>query len=196
MKKSLPTRYFTTVKPKEYLVQGLTHCGAYSVKAILSAYGKDNKKHPKDYHTHLLNKIIGGGLTKNYYVNILKSYGLEAEFKDSSSISTAERINLLKSLLVKNAPVMIAIGNGYNSEGTYNSLLAAYQSHWITLWGFDDNDQAFYLYDSCVKSDHYDKDIPIGNKKRSYKEIIRDWKGSLITRLLYSKEYGYIEINL
>ena len=27
--------------PKEYLEQGLTQCGAFSVKAILSAYGKD-----------------------------------------------------------------------------------------------------------------------------------------------------------
>lgn len=45
MKKN-PVKFILTRKPEEYLKQGLSHCGVYSLKAILSAYGKDNKIHP------------------------------------------------------------------------------------------------------------------------------------------------------
>lgn len=43
--------------PKEYLEQGFTQCGAFSVKAILSAYGKDDKKHPRDYKSNNFRQV-------------------------------------------------------------------------------------------------------------------------------------------
>ena len=65
-------------RPKEYLEQGFTQCGAFSVKAILSAYGKDDKKHPRDYNPTILGKyasLVGG----HSWSRVLKSYGLHAE---------------------------------------------------------------------------------------------------------------------
>jgi len=65
-------------RPKEYLEQGFTQCGAFSVKAILSAYGKDDKKHPRDYNPTILGKyasLVG----VHSWSRVLKSYGLHAE---------------------------------------------------------------------------------------------------------------------
>lgn len=53
-------------KPAEYLKQGLSHCGAYSVKGILSVFGLDTKAHPKDYHPSWAGKLTGLTMGKNY----------------------------------------------------------------------------------------------------------------------------------
>lgn len=170
----LPKRYILTISPKEYLVQGLSHCGAYSVKAILSAFGKDTSTHPSEYHTNLLSKKLGGGLGKQYWVNILRSYGLKAQVKTANNMTNDEKLVLLKQLLYKNTPVMIRIGNGYYKSKRHNFLLSKLVNHWITLWGYDDDKEIFYVYDSAMPSYLYDE-IPIGNVTRTYSEILRDW---------------------
>ena len=184
------------VHPKEYLKQGLSHCGAYSVKGILSAYGKDHERHPRDYHTHWINRFTGSGLSsKLYYVRMLQSYGFNACGESGDELSDGGRLTLLKTLLAGNAPVMLMIGNGYTPGGEYKPWMAKFISHWITVWGYDDEQQVFYLYDSCVQNALYDKDIPIGNKMRTYKQILRDWRGSVTTsRLLGWGEYYYVHL--
>lgn len=74
-------------------------------------------------------------------------------------------------------------------NGSYNPLLAKFFGHSITLWGYDDNEQVFYVYDSAVSINLYDKDIPVGNKKRTYTQILRDWKGALTVKLFGGQEY-------
>lgn len=127
---ALPSQFVLTRKPKEYLKQGPTHCGAYSVKAIIEAFGKGDKKDPRDYHT---------------------------------------------------------------LDGGYSKLQAALVGHWITLWGYDDKKKVFYVYDSAASRKLYD-DVPIGNKKRSYKQILRDWKGADLAKFIWNWEYFYIEV--
>jgi|SRR3989344_4935540 len=172
---NLPSKYSLPNKPKEYLQQGPSHCGAYSVKAILSAYGLDNKSHPKFYHPNWFGQITGLTLGKNYYVKILESYGIEAERKSAESLSGSEKIILIKTLLAQNTPVMIRIGNGYYHSNEYNPALGKVVAHWITLWGYDDEKQLFYVYDSGMLNRHWNKNIPIGNTTRTYKELLRDW---------------------
>jgi hypothetical protein len=62
---SSPKKVVLTTKPDKYLKQGFSHCGVYSVKAILEAYGLDDKKHPKDYHTNRLGKVTGWTMGRN-----------------------------------------------------------------------------------------------------------------------------------
>lgn len=182
--------------PSEYLVQGSSHCGAYSVKGILSAYGLDSKELPEEYHTNLVSRLTGVGFLKNYYVNVLKRHGLEAEGNNASGVSDKEKLELLKGLISRNTPVMIVIGNGYTREGKYHPWRAMVYGHWITLWGYNDKKKMFYVYDSYTSPQFYNKNIPIGNVERTYDQVLRDWKGALNTRVLLGwGDYYYIEIN-
>jgi len=171
----LPSKYVLTLKPKDYLKQGLSHCGVYSLKAILSAYGRDDKNHPKEYHTNWIGRNLFSFATgRRYYDNIFTSYGIKAKTQSAGHLSNEEELNLLKTLLSKNTPVMIRIGNGYLTD-SYNPILGRLIPHWITLWGYDDNKNLFYIYDSGLPIKHWSKNLPIGNTTRKYKEILRDW---------------------
>ena len=169
MKKILP------FKPKVYLEQGLTQCGAYSVKAILSSYGKDDKKHPRDYQPNILAKYTG--ITRGLFIwpKVIRTYGLTAERGSARNLSDDNRIKLLKKLINNDNVVMLRVGNGFSKNGNYNSLVASFLGHWITLWGYDDEKRIFYVYDSYVPLSRCDKVIPVGNVRRTFKEIIRDW---------------------
>lgn len=170
----LPNKLISPIKPKEYLQQGLSHCGVYSVKGILSAYGLDDKTDPKYYHPNFLGKITGMTLGKMYYVNILRSYNIKAEIKTAKGYSNEEKFTILKKLLAEDTPVMIRIGNGYLSD-TYNPLFGRIVGHWITLWGYDDHQKLFYVYDPGLQKKYWKKGVLIGNTARTYQEILRDW---------------------
>src|SRR3989338_708431 len=156
MNENLPKKYILTIKPKEYLKQGPSHCGVYSIKAILSAYGLDDKTHPKYYHPNLFHQEISITWGKRYYTDILAKYGIDASMISAEGFSENEKLNILKNLLSHNAPVMIRTGNGYISD-TYNPLLGKLITHWLTLWGYDDNHKIFYVYDSGLRKKFWNK---------------------------------------
>ena len=78
-------------------------------------------------------------------------------------------------MIAKNSPIMISIGNGYLPNGKFSSILQKIVGHWITIWGYNDREQVFYVYDSGLSSTAYDSKVPIGNASRRYTEILRDW---------------------
>src|SRR3989344_5451652 len=163
-----------THSPKEYLEQGFTQCGAFSVKAILNAYGKDDKKYPRDYNPTILGKytsLVG----THTWPRVLESYGLHAERGNTKNLSDEQRLEFLKEIVDRDKAVMIRIGNGFLKNGKYNSLVAYFVGHWITLWGYDDEKQIFYIYDSYVPLERHNKTIPVGNTTRTFSEILRDW---------------------
>ncbi|MBI4062604.1 C39 family peptidase [Candidatus Gottesmanbacteria bacterium] len=170
----LPKKYTLSIRPKEYLKQGPSHCGVYSVKAILSAYGLDDKIHPKYYHPNLFHQETGMTWGNQYYTNILSKYGIGASMKSAKESLKNEKLNVLKNLLSRNTPVMIRIGNGYASK-IYNSLMGKLVAHWITLWGYDDDKRIFYAYDSGLPKKYWNKTQHVGNTIRTYDEILRDW---------------------
>lgn len=161
--------------PKEYLEQRLTQCGAYSVKAILSAYGKDDKKKPRDYQPNIVAKYTGINRGLYLWPKVLQSYGILAQKGNAKNLSDEQKLTLLKELLNGNSPVMLRTGNGYSKSGKYNPFIASFMGHWITLWGYNDKEGVFYIYDSYVPLRRHNKIIPIGNTTRTYAEIIRDW---------------------
>lgn len=189
--KKIPKKNIVSKAPKEYLEQGLTQCGAYSVKAILSAYGKDIKNHPRDYQPNLLSKYTGITFGLSVWPKVLESYGLHTKRGNTRNLSNERRKDLLKKVISEDKPVMLRIGNGYLKSGKYNPFIASFMGHWITLWGYNDKEKTFYVYDSYVPAGRHDKTVPIGNTKRTYQEILRDWgKG-----FPYPWRYRYITIN-
>lgn len=177
--------------PKQYLEQGFTQCGAYTVKAVLSAYGKDVKSRPREYQPNLFAKYTGVNQGPHLWPKVLSNYGIQAEEKYATNLSDAERLNLLKGLLNRDNPVMLRIGNGYSKTGRYRPWVANFIGHWISLWGYDDEKGIFFVYDSWVALDKHDKSIPVGNTTRTFSEVLRDWgKG-----FPFVWRYGYIKID-
>lgn len=179
-----------THHPKEYLEQWHNHCGAYSIKAVLSAYGKDDKKHPRDYQPNFLAKFTGVSLGLIWVPKVLQSYGVAAQRGSAKNLSDRERIELLKKFINEDKVVMLRIGNGYLKSGKYRSFGASFRPHWITLWGYNDEEKIFYVYDSCIPLLKHDKTVPIGNTKRTYVEMTRDW-GKAFPRMW---RYSFIKV--
>lgn len=175
-RESVPPRLILSRKPKEYLRQGLSHCGVYSVKAILSAYGKDDKRSPEEYHTGWFSRnfFISFVIGKKYYENIFRSYGLQVETNSAAHLTDGEKIIFLETVLAANNLVMIRIGNGY-ATNIYHTILGKLIPHWITLWGYDSTKKVFYIYDSALARKYWDTAIPVGNTVRTFQEILRDW---------------------
>ncbi len=193
----LPHKYILNIKPFEYLKQGPSHCGAFSVKAILDAYGLGNKRHPKEYHTRWFSRLTGNSLGKEYYARILNSYGLKARIKTAKLLPDDGKIKLLKSLLAEGNPVMVRIGNGYLTY-KYNPFFGKIVGHWITLWGYDDAKQIFYVYDSGLPTQYWNSSLTIGNTTRTHQEILRDWKFGLwqpwVWLFMGRENYVYIDV--
>lgn len=163
-----------SIKPTEYLEQGFTQCGAFSVKAILSAFDKDDGRCPREYNVTIWGKLFSLVGAKTW-PQVLKSYGLNVESGETKNLSDQERLKFLKETIDGNNAVMIRIGNGFLKNGIYSPLVAYFVGHWITLWGYDDVQQVFYIYDSYIPLTKHNKTIPIGNTTRTFSEILNDW---------------------
>lgn len=181
-------QFVVSKRPKEYLKQGPTGCGLYSIKGILSAYGKDNGRNPFAYWRGGILPFI---TTRLRLVNILRSYDFNARWGCARGLSDEQKLATLKELLSRDTPVMMHIGNGYSKNGIWSKVRWRIVSHWITLWGFDDEKGVFYIYDSAVPLRYHDKSIPAGNIQRTYQQVLRDWGGGP----RWSWRYGYITIS-
>ena len=170
---------FVTVKPKEYLQQGIRYCGGYAIKSILSAYGLDNGRNPKEYLLSLYKSL--GFTTPIILKRILKTYGLKATIKRINALSDDKKLEAIKNELNRNHPIIMLVGNGYSPTREYSPFRRQCISHYITIWGYNEKEKIFYVYDSYVSKKSYDK-IKIGNIKRTYSEILRDWKGAFYSR--------------
>lgn len=178
-----------TRAPKEYLEQGLNHCGAYSTKAVLSAFGKDTKKTPQEYYPSSWGKLTSLINSLKVWPKVLREYGVPARTGNVRDLSDKEKIKLLKTRLDKNKVMMLRIGNGYTKSGKYYPFIASFLGHWITLWGYNEKKRIFYVYDSWVPLKRHTKKVPVGNTTRNYKGILRDWSKGFPFRWRYS----YIE---
>ncbi|HEY4521895.1 MAG TPA: hypothetical protein VJH05_02020 [Candidatus Paceibacterota bacterium] len=167
-------KFVVSKKPKEYLKQGPIGCGAFSVKGILSAYGKDDKNHPFEYLPYSRIPFV---TNSSHWTNIFRSYSLNAKRESMRELSEEQRLEIIKTAIRRDTPVMLLIGNGYRGNGIWSAVRWWLISHWITVWGFDDEQGVFYIYDSAVSRKYYDKDIPTGNVKRTYKNVLRDLRG-------------------
>jgi hypothetical protein len=182
---TLPKRVILPIQPVEYWAQGATHCGAFAVKAVLSAYGLDDVGHAAELHTHPISRMSGSSTSIDYYPGILRSYGLIARAKNATGTDD-EKLDTLKSLLAAGNPVIISVANHFDRKTQdWAPLKGLFFSHWLSLWGYDDDEQIFYSYDSLLGPDQIDRDIPAGNKKRDYRTLLKIWTGSYPARAFF-----------
>jgi hypothetical protein len=180
--------------PKEYRIQKLTYCGAYNVHHILQAYGFTPPLHPKDLQTHWYAKTFGGSPSKNYYGEIMQSYGLKAEINNADDLSETEQIDLCKDLLNNGNPVLLNVGSYFSATtGKWTPIKGFLMKHWITLWGYDDTEEIFYVYDPRA-TDANPSGLPIGNTTRSYKTIVKIWGGGMTAWAVLGRR-AYYTIN-
>ena len=167
------------IKPKEYLQQGMRYCGGYDIKAVLSAYDLDDGRHPKNYLPTILKSL--GFMTPKIIKDVLRNYRLRVNVKRANNLLDNKKLEAIKKELDKNHPVILLIGNGYSPKGKYSWIKQQLTSHWISIWGYNDKEKIFYVYDSFVDKNSYDR-IPVGNVKRTYEQVLRDWRGSFYFR--------------
>lgn len=187
-----PSRFIVSKSSQEYLEQGRTHCGVFTAKGVLSAYGLDVHEDPRDYHRSKLGRSIGAILPSGL-VRILRKHGIESVLKKTGDLSPKEKIGLLKQAVARDVPVPIAIANGYSwKRRSYSQLQAVHRKHFITVLGYDDDPSEFYVYDSVVPMEHHDSTVPIGNTRKSYEEMLRDWRSHVLMR---SRGAAYIALS-
>jgi hypothetical protein len=189
----LPERYILPIHPKDYPNQGIRHCGAYTTRAVLSAYGFNEIQDPSILHTNPLLRLLGFTSSIDYYPAILRSYGLDAQAKTAERLSSDEKLDLLKGLLAAGNPVILSVGNFFSrGSGEWLPIKGTFMSHWISLWGYDDAKKVFYVFDSQVPQELCE-DVPIGNKTRPYSVIPRIWRGAITSSWVLGN-CTYIEI--
>lgn len=189
---SLPERVLVPVRPRDWRHQQATHCGAFAVKAVLNAFGRDPGREPWELHTSVLSRLTGSATSIDYYPAILRSFGVDAEAKNADALPHPDKIDLLRSLLAAGNPVILSIGNHFDrNDGHWRPWRGKVFSHWISVWGYDHAQRVFHTYDPLAHVD--DADAPIGNKARTYETLLRIWPGSLPSRRLLGR-YAYIDV--
>ena len=163
----------------------MRYCGGYTIKAILSAYKLDDGRKPNEYLPSLKKSL--GFTTPKIIQRVLKTYRINSQIKNADKLSDKEKIELIKNEINKNHPVVLLIGNGYSKKGKYSWLQQQLIAHWISVWGYNNRKELFYIYDSYA---HRKKNISIGNVQRTYQQLLRDWKGAF-----YTRKYLYIIID-
>lgn len=176
-------------RPNKYFTQKAGFCGGYTIKGVLSAWGLDDKENAGDY-VSLSTRLSQATLPSNI-VNELNKHGFIATLKRANKLSDKEKIELLKKEIDKDRPVIILEGccftrkNKFRKKKFYNDI-----GHWISIWGYDDKKEEFYVYDSYVEKKHYSK-VPIGNARRTFAQLLQVWEGPLYSRFL---DYIYIPV--
>jgi hypothetical protein len=190
-----PSKFICPNRPPEYKTQWYVHCGMYCVQNILSALGRETHEDPRDYHIKRSSRARGKNVPDELAL-ILNQNGVRSEVKTAMEMRDDERLAVLKTELAKGNPVILKINNGYTRSGKYFSLqawlLQKVASHWITVYGYDDDSEKFYIYDPYTEERKGKEKPPIGNIARPYQDVLRDWKDVLIYK---PKRYIYISLS-
>jgi hypothetical protein len=144
-------------------------CWHYSLKAVIEA-----KTHIKkwvreyswwkwSYHTWFMTPRSVGWVLKKHWI----SY----KFFKIFFLTPRKKIELMKKRLIY-WPILIFIANWLVKDKRFSRKKALTHRHYITIWGYDDNDWTFFVYDSsCVRPMGW---LPIWNIKIPYKYIIKE----------------------
>ena len=186
----IPAQYIFKGQSQNYPKQEwIKHCGLFCAVHVLKSLGVEVKEqHPRSFHRSWVRKLLGQTLGSLIEFT-LHTHGVEVHAGNMRNKTYDERLSFLKSEISKNRPVILHVGDGYKFN-QYHISRAYLVSHWIVIYGYDDKEQVFYIYDSCVNKP--DTKIPIGNVARYYREIIRDWGRGAIPGCEF---YKYISVS-
>ena len=126
--------------------------------------------------------------------NILRLNGLCASIRHASNLDDQARLKTIQDHVDRDEPVLLAIGNGHIRRNTYSSLAHLLLGHFITVYGYNLEQQLFYIYDSWLEGP-FDGEIPIGNEVRTFTQFLWDWKGPIYYRLI-DMDHVYIPVGV
>ena len=187
------------IHPKEYPYGGDKDCGVLTAKTILSGYDLDRYANAADYHPNAFVKTMGW-TTPEMLKAILNNNGLHSEIGYAQG-SDSSKVSFLKYLLQKGHPVVLMVAGvspqKVASLPKYLRFVPIVFSkvilHWITIWGFDDERQVFYVYDSSVPLGTADT-VPIGNREIKYRKAIKVWGAGILPGFLKMFGRGFLYI--
>jgi hypothetical protein len=180
-KEALPSKYILSKKPLFLIKEdiGQTYvgdCGAYTAQAVLNYFGKDTKEKPRDYYLTWITRQFKS-LLPQAMVRLLKHYGVDSEVKIAKNLTDEDKIKVLKQEVLKGFPVMLFVGSGYQSDGTYILEKRKYPGHYLSVWGYDDEKGVFYIYNNALYSSVRDPNLANGNTLLKYEDVLTDWYG-------------------
>lgn len=158
--------------------EGLT-CGETNIKGILDGY---NIPYRPSKSPRLRIRLFGYSFVQDIS-ELLEIHGLYAPVRHANHLPDQEKLAVIKRHIDNDEPVLLAIGNGYLQRGVYTPIARFFIGHFITIYGYSDEERFFYIYDPYLK-DAFPGEIQVGNDTRSFSELIRDWRGPLYYKLV------------
>ncbi len=156
-------------------------CAHHSLKAVIE--GKTWKQKPIisyscDRRSRLTYLMTPWGIMK-----VLRKNGIKYQSIKAKRMSDEERLVFLKQHL-RTWPLILLIGNGMTKKGGFSWRKSLHYWHYITLWGFNDKEQVFYVYDSNTKRET-EQYLMKGTIKIPYPYILKS-RSIGATKLLYN----------
>ena len=174
--------------PSTYPQQVGLSCGEANARSVVESFGI--KYSPPTRSTWMV-RLFGYSLLRDLR-ELLEAHGLVAPIRSAADLGDSAKLDALRSHIRTGLPVMIAIGNGHLGRGRYVPAARQLIGHYLTLYGFDDANETFFVYDSYLAGEP-DERLPAGNESRTYRETLRDWRGPFYYPLI-GRKYVYIPI--
>ncbi len=146
-------------------------CAHYSLKAVIE-WKKKIKRPIEDYAADWWSRKTYL-MTPWWIMKVLKKYKLKYSIIKAKTLSEEERLFLLKYNL-KNGPIILLVANWQTKKKRFSRSRALIEWQYITVWGYDDKKEGFYVYDSNTKR-KTEKEIMEWTIKVPYKYILIEW---------------------
>lgn len=116
-------------------------------------------------------------------MKVLRKNGLEYESIRAKKMSSEVKLQFLKDHL-KRGPLILLIASGMTKKKHFSRIKALTHWHYITLWGYHEQEKVFYVYDSntYLETEQY---LMKGTIKVPYDFILKVWSIGA-TKLLYN----------
>lgn len=166
-------------------------CGMYTLKNIIESFFSEKDLGIHHYAPTLWNKISWFMLPWTL-IKVLKEFWLKAHKWRYTKKWIQSKIEFIKKEL-KTWPVILVIWHAYKWKKDFSLLKAIWVQHYMSIWGYDDDQEIFYIYDSWAPKRLIRKDLPIWNMTLKYKDLIkyRSFWWFIIKKFFYiSIDYG------
>jgi hypothetical protein len=167
--------------------RGMT-CGEANVKSVVDSLGVSLVA---DVRRPWTVRLFGYSLLRDIR-RLLEAHGLKPAVRSAGSLSDGEKLRVLYDALDAGSPVILAIGNGHLQRGVDRAWARRLFGHYLTLYGYDREDETFFVYDSYLDGEP-EQLLPIGNETRSAEVLLRDWRGPFYYRWI-RRDHVFIEI--
>lgn len=173
-KKSSQEYFFISDLPPDWFPlrdRKIWWCAHYSLKAVIEWKSRVQKP-IEDYAANWWSKTTYL-MTPWWITRVLKRYKLKYSILKAKTLTKDERLSLLKYNL-RQWPIILLVANWQTKRKRFSWWRALVHWHYISLWGYDEKNKMFYVYDSNTKR-KTEKEIMKWTIKVPYKYILKEW---------------------